>query len=224
MAWRRMLLVVVFLVVSLSQGAGALEPEAQVEAVMEKKGALTDAEGAALLLVARGTIEERLFGKRTIGQQPLEAPVFQERKGTFVTLTTKGKLRGCIGHILPEEPLVEGIKANALNAAFRDPRFPPLGKEEWQDLKVEISVLTVPRPLPYKDAQELLASLRPRVDGVIIRKGFYQATFLPQVWEQLPGKEDFLGHLCMKAGLDALAWKKGDLEVSTYQVQAFEEK
>jgi len=140
-----------------------------------------------------------------------------------VTLTIGDNLRGCIGHITPQETLFEGIKINAINAAFRDPRFSPLSKKEWERVKIEISVLTDPEELPYEDAPDLLNKLRAGVDGVILKKGYYQATFLPQVWEQLPKKEDFLGHLCVKAGLDRDDWKKEKLEVSTYQVQAFME-
>ena len=89
---------------------------------------------------------------------------------------------------------------------------------------MEISILTDPKPLIYSDAEDLLKKLRSGIDGVILKKGYRQSTFLPQVWEQLPEKEDFLNHLCLKAGLDRNAWRKGDLEVSTYQVQAFEEE
>jgi AmmeMemoRadiSam system protein A len=88
---------------------------------------------------------------------------------------------------------------------------------------VEVSILTDPKPLAYGDSTDLLEKLRPGVDGVILRKGIYQATFLPQVWEQLPRKSDFLTHLCLKAGLDADAWRNEKLDVSTYQAQAFEE-
>jgi len=185
---------------------------------------LTEEEGKYLLKVARKTIEAALFGEESKeSAEEGSSKKLLERRGTFVTLTMEGRLRGCIGHIIPHETILEGIRINALNAAFRDPRFRPLTREEWKRVKIEISVLTDPRELPYKDAQDLLEKLRPGVDGVIIKKGYHQATFLPQVWEQLPDKKEFLTHLCMKAGLDGDAWKKGDLEVSTYQVQAFEE-
>jgi len=153
----------------------------------------------------------------------LDSPKFSERRGTFVTLTINDNLRGCIGHIIPQETLLEGIKENAINAAFKDPRFNPLSKKEWDNVKVEISILTDPKPLEYSDAEDLLKKIRPDVDGVIIKKGYYQATFLPQVWEQLPDKKEFFTHLCLKAGMDGNEWKKGNLEVYTYQVQAFEE-
>jgi AmmeMemoRadiSam system protein A len=191
---------------------------------MSKQGDLTEAQGEYLLLEARKTIQGRLSDKKSIPQETKEMPtVFNEKRGTFVTLTSRGNLRGCIGHIIPQESLIEGIRENAINAAFRDPRFSPLNTDEWKNVQVEISILTEPKPLAYTDGKDLLKKLRPGIDGVIIKKGFHQSTFLPQVWDQLPDKKAFLNHLCLKAGLAENAWEKGDLEVSTYQVQAFEE-
>lgn len=185
---------------------------------------LTEEEGKYLLSVARATIDGALSkGKEEIGSEPMVSEKFSERRGTFVTLTINHNLRGCIGHIIPQESLIEGIRVNAVNAAFRDPRFRPLSKGEWERVQIEISILTEPRPLAYSGGEDLLEKLRPGIDGVIIKKGLYQATFLPQVWEQVPDKKEFLAHLCMKAGLDHDAWRKEELEVSVYQVQAFEE-
>jgi AmmeMemoRadiSam system protein A len=195
------------------------------ETTMTEKDKLTEDEGKYLLSVARNTIEQRIFNTKDKGQTDAGiSDKFLERRGTFVTLTKGKNLRGCIGHIIPQESLIEGIRENAINAAFRDPRFPPMTKEEWDRINIEISILTDPRPLSYTDTDDLLKKLRPSIDGVIIRKGYYQSTFLPQVWEQLPKKEEFLAHLCLKAGLGADEWKAGDLEVLTYQVQAFEEE
>jgi len=195
------------------------------ETTMTDKNKLTEDEGHYLLSVARKTIEQRLSSQNEQTQSDADlSSKFLEQRGTFVTLTTGGALRGCIGHIIPQESLIEGIRVNAINAAFQDPRFPPLTGEEWEKVKVEISILTEPKPLAYTDAQDLLQKLRPEIDGVIIRKGYHQSTFLPQVWDQLPQKEEFLSQLCRKAGLGSDAWKQGDLEVSTYQVQAFEEE
>lgn len=186
---------------------------------------LDEHEGRYLLAIARKTIEGRLFGKEPRGTDDVVFSTrFSEQCGTFVTLTIDGGLRGCIGHIIPRESLIEGIKVNAINAAFRDPRFSPMTKDEWGKVRIEISILSKPQPCPYRDATDLLDKLRPGRDGVIIKKGHAQATFLPQVWEQLPDQKEFLTHLCSKAGLDGNAWKKGRLEVSTYQVQAFEEE
>jgi uncharacterized protein len=195
------------------------------EGKMADTDKLTEEEGKHLLQAARQAIQQALFEKKDGGSDEANSwPRFSERRGTFVTLTINGGLRGCIGHIIPQETLIEGVRVNAINAAFRDPRFRPLSKNEFQKIKIEVSILTEPRPLSYSDGDDLLNKLRPGVDGVIIGKGYYQATFLPQVWEQLPDKKAFLTHLCMKAGLDGQAWKNEKLEVSTYQVQAFEEK
>ena len=202
----------------------AVNDKSVKEVVMEETDRLTDQEGGYLLSVARRTIEERLFDlKNQDGEEPLLSQKFSERRGTFVTLTEHNGLRGCIGHIIPQETLLEGIKINAINAAFRDPRFRPVSKKEWANVKIEISILTDPKPLAYSDSHDLLEKLRPGIDGVIIKKGIYQATFLPQVWDQLPDEREFLTHLCLKAGMDGNAWKKEKIEVLTYQVQAFEE-
>jgi AmmeMemoRadiSam system protein A len=212
-------------------GAGAEEKgphrikEKGKEGAMSETDKLTEEEGKHLVETARKTIQKALFHpKDTSDQDSLSSPKFQERRGTFVTLTLNGALRGCIGHIIPQESLIEGVRVNAMNAAFRDPRFRPLSQNEFEKIKVEVSILTAPKPLPYTDANDLLAKLRPGTDGLIIRQGYHQATFLPQVWEQLPNKKDFLSHLCLKAGLAGDAWAYDKLEVHTYQVQAFEEE
>jgi AmmeMemoRadiSam system protein A len=212
-------------------GAGAGEKGTHRINAEGKEGAvsetdkLTEAEGKHLVETARNPIKKALFNPKDKSEtDSVSSPKFQEKRGTFVTLTINGALRGCIGHILPQESLIEGVRVNAISAAFRDPRFRPLSKNEFEMIKVEVSILTEPKPLPYTDANDLLSKLRPGTDGVIIRKGHYQATFLPQVWEQLPNKKDFLTHLCLKAGLAGDAWASDKLEVHTYQVQAFEEE
>ena len=207
-----------------SRAGPSLQKEVAKGGIMTDKDKLTDQEGSYLISVARKTIEDRLFhhDEQDQGEADL-SPKFSERRGTFVTLTINDNLRGCIGHIIPQESLIEGIRVNAINAAFRDPRFRPLSKGEWEQVKVEISILTDPKPLTYSDSDDLLNKLRPGVHGVIIKKGMNQATFLPQVWDQLPDKQEFLTHLCLKAGMDGYVWKKEKLEVLTYQVQAFEE-
>ncbi|MFC1883575.1 AmmeMemoRadiSam system protein A [Thermodesulfobacteriota bacterium] len=191
---------------------------------MNEREQLTEEEGRYLLKIARMTIEKELSGeKEKIVIDKEKSPLFSYKRGTFVTLKITGNLRGCIGHIIPQETLIEGVRLNAINAAFRDPRFRPLTKEEWEKVKIEISILSDPKPLKFSGTEDLLDKLRPGIDGVIIKRGHYQATFLPQVWDQLPRKEDFLTHLCLKAGIDEDAWREGDMEVFTYQVQAFEE-
>lgn len=195
------------------------------DGTMDNAKWLSEDEGKYLLGVARKTIRDRLSKAEEPQIDPKDLPEkFQERLGTFVTVTIDGNLRGCIGHIIPRETLIEGIRVNALNAAFRDPRFSPLTQEEFDKIELEISILTPPQELTYTDAEDLLDKLRPGIDGVIIKKGFNEATFLPQVWEQLPDKREFLTHLCLKAGLSAYSWETEKLQVSIYQVQAFEEE
>ena len=150
-----------------------------------------------------------------------DAEILNEKRGVFVTLMIEGRLRGCIGNIKPVYPLEEGVRRNAVNAAFEDPRFAPLSREEFEKIEIEISVLSVPKKLEYLDSSDLLEKLRPDIDGVVIKKGFNEATYLPQVWEQVPGKEQFLGSLCMKAGLPADEWESGELKVFTYQAAVF---
>jgi AmmeMemoRadiSam system protein A len=139
-----------------------------------------------------------------------------EKKACFVTLTTSGELRGCIGHLAAIQPLYLDIIENAFSAAFSDPRFPALSKKEFSKIKIEVSVLTSPEELNFSGPSDLLKKLVPKKDGLIITKGQRSATFLPSVWEELPEKEDFLSHLCMKAGLDAKEWLAPGLKVQRY--------
>jgi AmmeMemoRadiSam system protein A len=120
--------------------------------------------------------------------------------------------------------VLNGVRENAVNAAFHDPRFHPLRESEVGRTRIEVSILTEPKPLVFHDGRDLAGKLRVHVDGVIVRKGYAAATFLPQVWEQLPAPEDFLSHLCRKAGLPPDAWNRPGLKVSIYQVQYFEEQ
>ncbi len=153
----------------------------------------------------------------------LTDPCFNSSCGTFVTLTIDGKLRGCIGNLTSNESMVSGVRRNAINAAFHDPRFSSLSLSELDRVSIEVSILSEPRPLYYREAADLLKKIRPHIDGVILRKDIASATFLPQVWEQIQQPQDFLAQLCLKAGLASDAWQQSKLEVSTYQVQYFEE-
>ena len=185
---------------------------------------LTDEEGHFLLDLARRTIEDALgLAPEEPARPDLQTAALASHRGVFVTLKMADQLRGCIGSLEADRPLVDNVRANARNAAFHDPRFAPLTVDEWPQVQIELSVLSTPRKLAYPSAEALPEHLTPRVDGVVIRKGYSSATFLPQVWKQLPRPQDFLAHLCLKAGLSASAWRKGDLEVETYQVQSFEE-
>jgi AmmeMemoRadiSam system protein A len=189
---------------------------------------LSAEQGELLVQVARCALMKRLGLKPSAYlldrlNAARSDPALLDPCGSFVTLKLKGDLRGCIGNLSACEPLVESVDRNAVNAGFQDPRFGPLTAAELEQVEVEVSVLTPACRLDYAGAEDLLRRLRPGVDGVIIRRGYASATFLPQVWEQLPKPADFLGHLCLKAGLGRDAWKKSKLEVSTYQVQYFEE-
>lgn len=148
----------------------------------------------------------------------------QRDGASFVTLTKHGALRGCIGSLEPRRPLVLDVRENAIAAAFHDPRFPPVSLEELDNLHVEVSVLSAPQLLSYDGPDDLVAKLRPDMDGVVIERGWNQATFLPQVWEKLPDPHQFLQHLCLKAHLPADAYHHPGLDVYTYQVEKFEEK
>ena len=150
-------------------------------------------------------------------------PQLAETKACFVTLTENGELRGCIGHILPQEPLYQAVVDNAQNAATRDPRFVPVQPGETGKIKIEISVLTEPKPLPFTSPEDLLAKLQPGKDGVVLKIDGRGATFLPQVWEQLPDKVEFLNHLSEKAGCASGDWRKPGTSVLTYRVEAFKE-
>ena len=185
---------------------------------------LSDDEGRYLLDLARRTIEGELgMAAEEHSRTDAQPAALTSHRGAFVTLKIGSDLRGCIGTLVAGQPLVDNVRANARNAAFHDPRFAPLTADEWPRVQIEISVLSIPRKLAYPSAEVLPAHLTPHVDGVVIRKGNASATFLPQVWKQLPRPQDFLAHLCLKAGLAADAWRQGDLEVETYQVQSFEE-
>ncbi|MDH5299664.1 MAG: AmmeMemoRadiSam system protein A [Desulfobulbaceae bacterium] len=192
---------------------------------------LTERQGRALVMLARHAIAEQLgvVAKAVddaTGEQvaaTLVDPDLQQQGATFVTLTVHGRLRGCIGSLRAVESVVASVRNNAVNAAFGDPRFPPLAADELATVDVEVSILSDPQPLAYTGGDDLAAKLRPHVDGVIISRGSACATFLPQVWEQLPHPHDFLNHLCLKAMLPMDAWRSGTLEVQTYTVQHFRE-
>ncbi|MDF1500650.1 MAG: AmmeMemoRadiSam system protein A [Anaerolineales bacterium] len=145
----------------------------------------------------------------------------RERKASFVTITSKGELRGCIGTIEKLYPLAQDVVIRAASAATKDPRFTPIQVDELSSISIEVSVLSTPRPLEYQDPPSLPALLKPGVDGVILRHGSRRATFLPQVWERVPDADQFLALLCQKALLPEDAWKSGDLLFETYQVESF---
>jgi len=150
--------------------------------------------------------------------------LLEEPGACFVTLTKGGELRGCIGHLHAAEPLYQSVMDNARASALEDHRFSPVEPGELGELEIEISVLTPPEPLAFASPADLLQRLRPGLDGVILKRGSRQATFLPQVWDQFSSAEEFLRHLSLKARGGADFWKQPGTEVFTYQVEAFKER
>lgn len=155
--------------------------------------------------IAKDAIRE-VFEKRPLIDRDKvlkEHPELSRKGAVFVTLEKRHSLRGCIGSLIAHRTLLDDLIENARAAAFGDPRFPPLTEEEFRDpnLTVEVSLLSEPKPLQYSDVVDLKSKIVPGRDGVILKLGSYQATYLPQVWEQLPRFEDFFATLCQKAGL-----------------------
>jgi len=191
------------------------------------KKSLTQKQGQFLVTIAKNAILERIARSPKLDDSHegmIDDKLFQEKRGTFVTLSQNGQLRGCIGTLTASESILKGVKQNALNAALHDHRFSPVRPEELDSIEIEVSILTEPVSVEYTDGADLLTKLNPGVDGVIVRQGAARATFLPQVWDQLTGPEEFVSHLCLKAGLAADAWQTSKLQVLIYQVQYFEEK
>ncbi len=171
-----------------------------------------------LLKIARDTLENYLAGRK-LPELKSDDPVLLEKRGVFVTLRKKGELRGCIGTLIPQEPLARAVRSMAIQSATGDPRFPSVTVEELKDIEIEISVLTVPVKVSGPD--EIVLGR----DGVIVKKGFRQGVFLPQVAEETGWtKEQFLSALCAhKAGLEPDAWKKPDTELYIFQAEVFSE-
>ncbi len=183
---------------------------------------LTTKEREILLQIAERAISRRAQ-EESVPALELESltPRLQQTGASFVTLTLASRLRGCIGSLTGRRPLAQDVQENALAAAFHDPRFPPLRAAELATLTLESSVLSAPQPLSYDGPEELLAKLRPGIEGVVLQHGIRRATFLPQVWEQLREPREFLSHLCAKAGLPRDAWRQPEIKISTYQVEKF---
>ncbi|MDP1707989.1 MAG: AmmeMemoRadiSam system protein A [Gammaproteobacteria bacterium] len=177
-------------------------------------------QGAILLGLARASIHAALGGPAA---NPAAADWLRERGACFVTLTQHDRLRGCIGTLEAHRPLMEDVRANAVAAAFHDPRFIPLTAPELPHTCIEISLLSRMEPLDFKDESDLHAQLRPHTDGVVLRYGAQRGTFLPQVWQHLPGTRDFLRELKQKAGLPADFWAQ-EIEVYRYTVRKWHER
>jgi len=175
--------------------------------------------GASLLTLARAEIARQFWEK--VAAPPAE-PWMAEPGASFVTLTRKGDLRGCIGTLEAHRPLGIDVRENAVAAAFRDPRFMPLSRTEFDDVRVEVSVLSPHEVLAAGTEKDALAVLRPGIDGVVFEYGHFRSTFLPQVWEQLPDPAEFLAHLKRKAGLPLDFWAD-KVRLSRYTVSKWKE-
>ncbi len=175
------------------------------------------------LQIAKAAIQSHFDGT-IIDKSALlkEYPQLGIKQATFVTLTLNGQLRGCIGSLMPDRPLIDDLISNAKSAAFHDPRFLPLDLDEFNDIEIEVSLLSQPKLVSYADKAHLKSLIHIYKDGVILRHGNHQATFLPQVWDELKDFESFFSHLGMKAGIgsDPLAYHP---VVYTYQVEKIKE-
>ncbi len=175
----------------------------------------------ALLKIAQRSISHGLEKGIPL---PVDPNGFSEKlrleRASFVTLNRLGNLRGCIGHLKAIQPLVSDVAENAFSAAFRDPRFTPLKNSELEGLELHISVLSPAIPIEFKSQADLLEKLRPGVDGLILKMGRQQGTFLPSVWDSLPDARSFLQHLKLKAGLAQDYWSD-DISFFRYQTESF---
>jgi len=186
---------------------------------------IKESEGKDLVFLARKSIEDYLNRGIILDLKDVPYENWTKKGASFVTLENRytGQLRGCIGSIIPVQPLYKDVIRNAIAAATQDPRFVPVSLEELPDLKVKVSVLSFPEPLHYENPKDLLEKIKPFEDGLILKFGQNQGTFLPDVWEDLPDKELFLSHLCLKAGLPQDCWLRYPVEIFRYRTKVFSE-
>jgi len=181
--------------------------------------AMIEDRGPVLLALARAAIESA-FGETRPADQ--SAPWLRARGACFVTLTKGGRLRGCVGGIEPRHSLLEAVTTIARAAAFDDPRFPPLDASELESTCISVSLLSPLEPLPACSEEQALRLIRPHIDGLLLEFGRHRATFLPQVWEELPDGRELLGHLRLKAGLPGNFWAD-EIRLYRYQVAKWSE-
>lgn len=178
-----------------------------------------------LLTLARTAVAEAVGLEYTLDLKRVldENPWLEEQGAAFVTLTiANDELRGCIGSIIAHQKLYEDIIHNAKSAALNDPRFPALTQSEFEEIKIEVSILSAPEPVSYYSIDELKSKVHIGIDGVVLKHGIHQATFLPQVWKQLPTFELFFAHLCQKAQMEAGCLSRMP-NIFTYQVSEYKE-
>ncbi len=186
---------------------------------------ITEEEGQGLVYLARKAIEEYLKTGQIIDLKEVPFENWKKKGASFVTLENRhtGQLRGCIGSIIPFRPLYQDVISNAIAAATKDPRFVPVSLQELPDIRVKVSVLSFPEPLPYSSPEDLLNKIEPFKDGLILKYGNNQGTFLPDVWEEIPDKIQFMSHLCLKAGLPQDCWYVYPVEIYRYRTKVFSE-
>jgi AmmeMemoRadiSam system protein A len=178
--------------------------------------------GPVLLGVARAAVEHGVRTGRPLDVEPGDYdPPLRLRRASFVTLRLDGALRGCTGSLEASQPLVVDVARSAHRSAFGDPRFPPVEARELSRLALHVSVLSILEPLPAPSEAELLARLRPGIDGLVLSEGALTSTFLPSVWESLPSPDRFLAELKRKAGLPLDHWSP-TLRFQRYTVEEFE--
>lgn len=186
---------------------------------LQSGGPLPEDAGHVLLPLARSAIAAEL-GLTHAAREDL--PWLRQQGASFITIMQGEQLRGCIGTLRPHRALVEDVKANAVAAAFRDPRFRPLSAGEFTAVALEISVLSALEALAFADEHDALRQLRVGVDGVAFEYGHHTSTFLPQVWDNLREPAEFLAHLKYKAGLPPDFWDV-DVKLSRYTVSKWRE-
>jgi uncharacterized protein len=172
-----------------------------------------------LLTLAKEAIKEHFYTTTSLNKMKLieEYPLLKANRATFVTLTLNDQLRGCIGSLVAQRSLYEDLISNAKAAAFSDSRFAPLSIDEFHNLHIEISLLSEPQLLEYHNIEELKSKIVVGEDGVVVQYKNHQATFLPQVWEQLPSFELFFEYLCAKAGV-SVECLEDNARIYTYKV------
>ncbi|MBI2949726.1 MAG: AmmeMemoRadiSam system protein A [Verrucomicrobia bacterium] len=185
---------------------------------------LTPEERRLLLDLARRSVEAAVKDEilPEIDPPPGSKRLLQP-SGCFVTLRNKGKLRGCLGQIFPRAALYRAVMHNARCAATGDPRFAHVQPDELQQIEIEISILAEPQPLRFDSPEELLTKLNPQADGVVLQIGERTATFLPQVWANIPDRVAFMDSLARKADCDEDAWRKPGASVSVYRAESFKD-
>lgn len=181
----------------------------------------SSAERQILVDVARRSIENGLETGHAFIPNPADYPLsLQQNRACFVTLLSGELLRGCIGTLDKDRPLILAVAQTAYSAAFRDPRMPHVNCEELDDLTISLSILSDLCPIAFDDEPDLLSKIRPNIDGLLLRSGYNSGTLLPSVWESIADPVEFLQTLKTKAGLNPFYWSE-DLEVDYYTTESF---